>query len=182
MFPDLARDDVFRLETARLWLRWPRASDAAAIHRYLPPMGGRPLHRPHSSSLSAGLGRALHLRRARGQRLGARPDARDDARRRASASAIGVDQPRIARRRPADARLSCSRPSIWGKGLATEAARAMVKTGFALDRGGRDPRQRAGRERRLAPCARELRLRDRLQRARRARRRAAGSSNATRSA
>ena len=24
MFPDLARDDVFRLETARLWLRWPR--------------------------------------------------------------------------------------------------------------------------------------------------------------
>ncbi len=34
MFPDLARDDVFRLETARLWLRWPRASDAAAIHRF----------------------------------------------------------------------------------------------------------------------------------------------------
>ena len=34
MFPDLARDDVFRLETARLWLRWPRASDAPAIHRF----------------------------------------------------------------------------------------------------------------------------------------------------
>ena len=34
MFPDLARDDVFRLETARLWLRWPRASDAAALHRF----------------------------------------------------------------------------------------------------------------------------------------------------
>ncbi len=34
MFPDIARDDVFRLETARLWLRWPRASDARAIHRY----------------------------------------------------------------------------------------------------------------------------------------------------
>jgi RimJ/RimL family protein N-acetyltransferase len=34
MFPDLARDDVFRLETARLWLRWPRAADAPAIHRY----------------------------------------------------------------------------------------------------------------------------------------------------
>ncbi|MBB4199922.1 RimJ/RimL family protein N-acetyltransferase [Rhodoblastus sphagnicola] len=28
MFPDLARDDVFRLETRRLWLRWPQASDA----------------------------------------------------------------------------------------------------------------------------------------------------------
>ena len=34
MFPDLARDDVFRLETARLWLRWPRAPDAPAIHRF----------------------------------------------------------------------------------------------------------------------------------------------------
>jgi len=33
MFPDLTRDDVFRLETPRLWLRWPRASDAAAIRR-----------------------------------------------------------------------------------------------------------------------------------------------------
>jgi RimJ/RimL family protein N-acetyltransferase len=31
MFPDLMRDDVFRLETDRLWLRWPRASDAARI-------------------------------------------------------------------------------------------------------------------------------------------------------
>ena len=34
MFPDLARDDVFRIETARLWLRWPRIGDAAAMHKY----------------------------------------------------------------------------------------------------------------------------------------------------
>lgn len=33
MFPDLTRDDVFRLETARLWLRWPRAPDAASLSR-----------------------------------------------------------------------------------------------------------------------------------------------------
>ena len=33
MFPDLTRDDVFILETAQLWLRWPRVSDAAAIQR-----------------------------------------------------------------------------------------------------------------------------------------------------
>ncbi|MEN9708531.1 MAG: hypothetical protein RIQ68_939, partial [Pseudomonadota bacterium] len=31
MFPDLMRDDVFRLETGRLWLRWPRAADAVRI-------------------------------------------------------------------------------------------------------------------------------------------------------
>lgn len=28
MFPEITRDDIFRLETTRLWLRWPRASDA----------------------------------------------------------------------------------------------------------------------------------------------------------
>ena len=33
MFPDLTRDDVFRIETKRLWLRWPRVQDAAAIER-----------------------------------------------------------------------------------------------------------------------------------------------------
>jgi RimJ/RimL family protein N-acetyltransferase len=33
MFPDLTRDDVFRIETKRLWLRWPRAQDAPAIAR-----------------------------------------------------------------------------------------------------------------------------------------------------
>lgn len=31
MFPDLFRDDVFTLETRRLFLRWPRAKDAAEI-------------------------------------------------------------------------------------------------------------------------------------------------------
>jgi len=33
MFPELTRDDVFRLETRRLWLRWPRMADTAAILR-----------------------------------------------------------------------------------------------------------------------------------------------------
>jgi len=31
MLPDLFRDDVFTLETPRLFLRWPKASDAKAI-------------------------------------------------------------------------------------------------------------------------------------------------------
>lgn len=33
MFPDLLRDDAFRLESSRLWLRWPRIADAVAIAR-----------------------------------------------------------------------------------------------------------------------------------------------------
>lgn len=31
MFPDLFRDDVFTLETARLFLRWPKAMDVALL-------------------------------------------------------------------------------------------------------------------------------------------------------
>ena len=31
IFPDLFRDDVFTLETRRLFLRWPKASDVAAL-------------------------------------------------------------------------------------------------------------------------------------------------------
>ena len=30
-FPDISCDDIFRLETSRLWLRWLRAGDAAAV-------------------------------------------------------------------------------------------------------------------------------------------------------
>jgi RimJ/RimL family protein N-acetyltransferase len=33
MFPDLTRDDVFRIETRHLWLRWPRASDVGDFAR-----------------------------------------------------------------------------------------------------------------------------------------------------
>ena len=31
MFPDITRDDIFRLETEHLWLRWLRASDAPVV-------------------------------------------------------------------------------------------------------------------------------------------------------
>lgn len=34
MLPDIALDDIFQLETPRLWLRWPRAADAQAIARF----------------------------------------------------------------------------------------------------------------------------------------------------
>jgi RimJ/RimL family protein N-acetyltransferase len=33
MFPDLFRDEVFRIETRRLWLRWPRPADAFALQK-----------------------------------------------------------------------------------------------------------------------------------------------------
>jgi RimJ/RimL family protein N-acetyltransferase len=32
LFPWMTRDEVFRIETPRLWLRWPRLGDADALH------------------------------------------------------------------------------------------------------------------------------------------------------
>ena len=34
MFPLITRDDVFRIETSRLWLRWPKAGDGAALRAF----------------------------------------------------------------------------------------------------------------------------------------------------
>ena len=33
MLPDLFRDEVFRIETPRLWLRWPRPADASQLDK-----------------------------------------------------------------------------------------------------------------------------------------------------
>ena len=38
LFHDLTRDDVFRLETRRLWLRWPRLASAT---KHSPCTSGR---------------------------------------------------------------------------------------------------------------------------------------------
>ncbi len=35
MFPILTRDDVFRIETPHLWLRWPRAEDAVGMANWV---------------------------------------------------------------------------------------------------------------------------------------------------
>ena len=35
MFHEIARDDIYRIETPRLWLRWPKVSDAPHLTRHL---------------------------------------------------------------------------------------------------------------------------------------------------
>jgi RimJ/RimL family protein N-acetyltransferase len=130
MFPDLARDDVFRLETKRLWLRWPRVADAAAIARYsgrweVAKMTARIPH-PYppgeaerfifTAREANALGRDLILVIApvRGKR-----------------EAIGM----LSLESRLQGRLTIGyalAPEVWGKGLATEAAHAAVDAGFAL--------------------------------------------------
>ena len=130
MFPDLARDDVFRLETARLWLRWPRISDAAAINRfcslwevarytariphpYPPGSAERFIYAAREANAS---GRDLTLTmtptRGKSEAIGS-----------ISLETRGVDRLALG---------FVLTPEAWGKGLATEAAQAVIDAGFGL--------------------------------------------------
>jgi RimJ/RimL family protein N-acetyltransferase len=130
MFPDLARDDVFRLETARLWLRWPRSSDDAAIHRFCslwevarftariphPYPAGSAERFVYAARESNASGRDLTLvlapKKGRREVMGS-----------ISLESRGADRLTLG---------FVLAPDYWNKGLATEAARAMVKAGFGL--------------------------------------------------
>jgi RimJ/RimL family protein N-acetyltransferase len=132
MFPDLARDDVFRLETSRLWLRWPRICDAAAIHKFcsrwevarytarIPhpyPEGSaeRFIYAAREAN-SAGRDVTLVMTPIRGK---------SDAIGAISLESRGTDRLALG---------FVLAPEMWGKGLATEAAEAMIDAAFTLTR------------------------------------------------
>lgn len=130
MFPDLTRDDVFRLETKRLWLRWPRAADSAAITAFaaLPEVAQMTAAIPHpypakeadrfvlKARAENAAGFALHLAVTR--KSGPRAVF-------GFVSAIGNGEQDV------DIGYVLS-PEMWGKGFATEAVKMVVETVFAL--------------------------------------------------
>lgn len=129
MFCDLTRDDVFRLETRRLWLRWPTLADAEALqaiaaHREVawmtatwphPLPEGEAARRIGQMRASNGTGRALCVVLA--------PKPTPDA-------IIGC----------AGVFISCGEADLgyflatqhWGQGLMTEAIAALVEASFRL--------------------------------------------------
>lgn len=121
MFPEIAREDIFRLETRRLWLRCPQASDVAAA----PPEAAEGDPHRHAAALTAwreagAAGRALHLLlTGRG----------------ADRTVIGAVELAPVRGRAEDCGL---RLRVWldqgprGQGLATEAVQATVDAAFML--------------------------------------------------
>jgi RimJ/RimL family protein N-acetyltransferase len=130
MFPDLTRDDVFRLETKRLWLRWPRAIDSAAItgfaslpevarmtaaipHPYPPKEADRFIFKARAENAA---GEALHL--AMTKKSGPRTVF-------GVISAIGNGENEVEIG-------YVLAPEMWGKGFAGEAVRMIVDTIFAL--------------------------------------------------
>ena len=130
MFPDLARDDVFRLETPRLWLRWPRICDAAALHKlcsqwevvrytariphpYPPGSAERFIYAAREANAS---GRDLTL-------VMAPIKGKQDAIGSISLESRGKDRLALG---------YVLAPEAWGKGLTTEAAEAMIQAAFGL--------------------------------------------------
>lgn len=129
-FPDLTRDDIFRLETKRLWLRWPRANDAAAITAFvsLPEVARMTANIPHpyppreadrfilKSRAENAAGTAVHLVVA--QKTAARP-------------VIGLLSVVMTEDDEAEIGYALA-PAAWGQGFATEAVQTVVDTVFNL--------------------------------------------------
>jgi RimJ/RimL family protein N-acetyltransferase len=131
MFPDLTRDDVFRLETRRLWLRWPRHADVQAIVRLAgeTEVAEMTASIPHPYPPEAAVAFVFEARKSnalgRALQLAVTPKKKPN-------QLIGM----IGILPPADEEATpflgywIGRPH-WGKGYATEAARALVDAWFA---------------------------------------------------
>ncbi len=128
MFPDLTRDDVFRIETKRLWLRWPRVQDAAAIERLagdkdVADMTGTVPHPyPHGEAerfiFNARKDNALGTRLSFAMVSRNKPD-----------HFMGLIGSRITDQ-GADLGYWLGKP-FWGHGYATEAAHALIDAIFS---------------------------------------------------
>lgn len=129
-FPDLTCDDIFRLETKRLWLRWPRATDAAALAAFagLSEVARMTANIPHPyppreadrfiliSRAENAAGAALHL--ALAQKAATRP-------------VIGLVSAVMTETGEAEIGYALA-PRAWGKGFATEAVKTVIDAVFNL--------------------------------------------------
>lgn len=133
MFPDLTRDDVFRLETRRLWLRWPRQADVAALVRLagekaVAEMTGVVPH-PYARSDGERFVIESRLANTEGRRLtmAITPRAKPS-------ELIGVVGIAFDREMSPMLGFWLGMPA-WGQGIGTEAARALIDAFFAYTQG-----------------------------------------------
>jgi len=131
MLPDLTRDDVFRLETRRLWLRWPRHADAGAIVRLAGEKAVAEMTAliPHPYPPDAAVGFVFEARKAnalgRALTLAVAPKKKPTQ----LIGMIGIHAAAEEEPRPFLG-YWLGKPH-WGKGYMTEAARALVDAWFA---------------------------------------------------
>jgi len=131
MFNELARDDIFRIETARLWLRWPKRADAPQVAQFLASdaiasMTGRI---PHPYPPGEADSYVLRTREGNleGTALGLvmTPKRRPDE----VIGAIGLG---YGERKTALELGYWIGVPHWGQGYASEAVAAMIDAGFGL--------------------------------------------------
>lgn len=128
MFPDLFRDDVFTLETSRLFLRWPKASDAEELcrlagDRRIAEMTAVMPH-PYKPEHAVQFIVAARTGNAEGSGLQLAVALRGEPEK-----LIGI----VGLRRKPNGDISLGYwvgVEHWGRGYATEAAQAMVDAAF----------------------------------------------------
>ena len=134
MFRDITRDDVYRIETQRLWLRWPKLNDASAIasalaDRRIADMTSRIPH-PYPDGQAQEFIFSTRESNHDGKALGLvitpkpKPNSVIGA---ISLMAVNTDPRRLTLGYWITA-------SQWEKGFASEAALSMIQTGFSLSK------------------------------------------------
>lgn len=130
MFPDILRDDSFRLETARLWLRWPQARDVPQLAEQAGnfQVAKHTARIPHPYTASDGESFVLATRRQNmlGTRLGLALTEKSGSR--ALLGMIGAEPGG----ENAIALGYWLAESCWGKGLMGEALDEMIALLFHL--------------------------------------------------
>jgi RimJ/RimL family protein N-acetyltransferase len=131
MFPDLTSDDIFQIETKRLWLRWPKAADAAAIKSFasLADVAQMTAEIPHPYPAGEAERFVLQARadNACGRALVLVMTPKGAGRGVVGLISAHADQSRVIEIGYAVA------PAYAGKGFATEALKALVDMLFRLD-------------------------------------------------
>ncbi len=132
LFPDLTRDDVFRLETPRLWLRWPRHSDTAALAAFagLKQVAEMTGSWPHPLPEGEVERRIFEARKANATGtsliLALTPRARPNH----QIGVIAISRGKLPGREQ-DVEIGYMlHPEFWGQGLMIEAAQAVLNTVF----------------------------------------------------
>ncbi|MCA3594548.1 MAG: GNAT family N-acetyltransferase [Methylobacterium sp.] len=131
MFPELFRDDVFTLETARLFLRWPKAKDVGQLAEII---GEKVVSQetatfPHPFTLKHAEERVL---KARGLNLSGKGLSLVLASRRDPQAAVGlVGVSGGLSEDPTELSLGyLLARSAWGQGLMTEAVQGLIDASF----------------------------------------------------
>jgi RimJ/RimL family protein N-acetyltransferase len=132
-FPDMMRDDVFRLETRRLWLRWMRHADVPALERFagLKEVAGMTGTWPHPLPAGEAERRIFAARKANatGQALSLGMTLRDRPQQLIGLIGVGWG---MTGANAAPGLGYMLHPDQAGRGYATEAAQALLDAVFTF--------------------------------------------------